>query len=588
MFANFIYLIIALLLYSTYQPTDTHNFGPIETLFLFFGFSLLYAYASWNQFNRLALQVSRDSYARLDHAFNRLLTRYSILAIALFAIDLYALHIPAYILQFPIFSKIPTVAAVCFLCLFILYLAILWTCAHTAYRRIYAAQISRRAYVWSQISFSLPILLPWLVLSGTADFIQILPFPQLKAFLATIEGEVSFFMTFLLLVAIIGPFMIQKFWRCKPLEQGIERSRIEKLCQKANLKYANILYWPIFGGRMVTAGVMGLVKRFRYILVTEALLRLLMPEEIDAVIAHEIGHVKRKHMIFYLVFFAGYMLVSFALLDLVKFAIFYIDPLFSFFTQPSPNQLTLNSILFSSFFILIFLIYFRYIFGYFMRNFERQADCYVYELFNSARPLMTTLDKIAVTSGMSPDRPNWHHFSIAERIGFLSVCENDRSHIKRHDRKIQKSIVIYFVAMLLLGGVGYSLNFGDMGARLEFRLNDKLVKENCQALIDVYEKAYISEPNNLEILNNLAWFYATCDVSLRNPQRALSLALKAASMAEEAHILDTLAESYYINGMVQEAIDAETRALRVTRKHHFYYKEQLQKFKQAAERNELE
>ena len=75
------------------------------------------------------------------------------------------------------------------------------------------------------------------------------------------------------------------------------RSRIENLCQKANFQYADILYWPIFGGRMITAGVMGLMKKFRYILVTKALFHSLEPEEIDAVIAHEIGHIKKKHFI---------------------------------------------------------------------------------------------------------------------------------------------------------------------------------------------------------------------------------------------------------------------------------------------------
>ena len=45
---------------------------------------------------------------------------------------------------------------------------------------------------------------------------------------------------------------------------------------------------------MITAAVMGLIKKFRYILVTQGLLQMLEPEEIDAVIAHEIGHVKKK------------------------------------------------------------------------------------------------------------------------------------------------------------------------------------------------------------------------------------------------------------------------------------------------------
>ena len=64
---------------------------------------------------------------------------------------------------------------------------------------------------------------------------------------------------------------------------------------------------------MITAGVMGLIKQFRYILVTRSLLQRLTPYEIEAVIAHEIGHVKKKHLLFYLIFFAGYMLISYAL-----------------------------------------------------------------------------------------------------------------------------------------------------------------------------------------------------------------------------------------------------------------------------------
>ena len=104
-------------------------------------------------------------------------------------------------------------------------------------------------------------------------------------------------------MAIIGPALVQKFWRCKPLEDGYHRRRIEDLCQREGLAYANILYWPIFGGKMITAGVMGLIKNFSYILVTPSLLKLLQPEEVDAVIAHEIGHIKKKHLLFYLVFY---------------------------------------------------------------------------------------------------------------------------------------------------------------------------------------------------------------------------------------------------------------------------------------------
>ena len=83
------------------------------------------------------------------------------------------------------------------------------------------------------------------------------------------------------------------------------------------LEYNDILHWPIFGGKMITAGVMGLVKKFRYILVTNALLHLLEPDELDMVIAHEIGHVKKMHLVFYLVFFAGFLLISHTVVKLI-------------------------------------------------------------------------------------------------------------------------------------------------------------------------------------------------------------------------------------------------------------------------------
>jgi hypothetical protein len=134
--------------------------------------------------------------------------------------------------------------------------------------------LSRKAYVASNIAFSVPVLLPWLLLSGIADLILALPFDLPRRVLTSPEGETAYFLVFLFAVAVLGPVIIQKFWRCRPLEAGYFRRRIEALCRRADLKYADILYWPIFGGRMITAGVMGLIAPFRYILVTDALLRM--------------------------------------------------------------------------------------------------------------------------------------------------------------------------------------------------------------------------------------------------------------------------------------------------------------------------
>jgi len=606
MFGNFLYFIIVLLIYLTYQPAEETNFSGLETFTLFIGLIVAFFYFTLFLFRRLEKRIAIGDFSRPDHRFHAILTRQSIMAILLFAIDIYGLSLSSFLIEIPIFNTIPTLEALLFLGLFVFYLALVWTCAYGPYKKLYHSDISRRSYVLSNITFSIPVLLPWLLLSGFADLIKILPFEWPGRFLETTEGEVTYFLIFLFVVAIIGPTMIQKIWRCKPLESGEHRKRIENLCQKAGLSYADILYWPIFGGKMITAGVMGLLKKFRYILVTPSLLRLLEPEEIDAVIAHEIGHVKRKHLVFYLLFFVGYMLLNYVIADAVQWWLISAKPFYWFLNKTGFNPSTIISALYSLVFILGLIIYFRFIFGFYMRNFERQADIYVYTLFDSAKPLISTLEKIVTTSGQSADRPNWHHFSIKERIDYLKKCEFDIKWIGRHNRKVKKSIGIFFAGMLLVGFIGYQLSFGVIRDRLSQNYIEKVIarelqkspdnpnlyrlmgdlyyeRKDYEGVRDAYEKAIELRLEDPHVLNNLAWFYATCEIEpMRDPERSLSLAKLAVEIEPSSHIFDTLAESYFVNGMIQEAIEASKRALKLAKGNRAYYKEQLKKFRKAA------
>ena len=608
MFGNFIYFIIVLLIYSTYQPSEDTNFTSIETFILFIGLIVAFAGITWIQFYRIEKRLLQGRFAQLSHKFSSTLTRQSIMAIVLFSINIYGLNLSSFLANIDFLSIIPTFQALLFLGLFIFYLAIVWACAHGPYKMLSNSDLSRRSYILSQISFSVPVLLPWLLLSGVADIINALPFESPKHFLSTTQGQIAYFIVFLVAIAIAGPAVIQKFWRCKPLETGHYRKRIENLCREARLEYADILYWPIFGGRMITAGVMGLVKKFRYILVTNDLLRFLEPEEIDAVIAHEIGHIKKKHLIFYLVFFVGYMLISFATFDLLIYFIIFTEPIYQFISNSGLDQTAVTSSIFSFIIIIFFLIYFRFIFGYFMRNFERQADTYVYTLFDSAAPLISCFEKIAATSGEPYDKPNWHHFSIKSRIEYLKKCETDRVWITRQDNKIIKSIAVYLVGILLIGGIGYNLNFGETGKKLNKHFFEKIIlrelertpdnpnlystlgdlyfsQEKFAETIKAYEQSLTLKPDNPHALNNLAWLQATCNVErFRDPQKALYLAEKAAELEESPYILDTLAESYFANGRFEEAVESEIKALELTVKNRSYYEKQLKRFMEAAKK----
>jgi tetratricopeptide (TPR) repeat protein len=354
---------------------------------------------------------------------------------------------------------------------------------------------------------------------------------------------------------------------------------------------------------MITAGVMGLIRRFRYILISPALIAHLQNHEIEAVVAHEIGHVRKGHLYYYLFFFIGYMLFAYAALDLLVIALLYMTPLWDWLQDGGASVPTSLSLFLSLFFLCLFWCYFRYIFGYFMRHFERQADAYVFSLFDTSAGLISTLQKIAHTSGQPPDRPNWHHFSIIERINFLERCEKNRDLIRRHEQKLKRRLALFAVAMVFIGFFGYQMNFGGGSTQL----NQTLIERYLLGKIDkephngelwrylgdfyyhsdvlskaqqAYERAYAIEPADAELLNNLAWLYATAnDSMIADPQRALELARTAADLKASPHILDTLAESYAVNGRYTEAIQAAQQALAQANENTDYYQSQLAKFK---------
>lgn len=606
MFGNFLYFIVVLLIYSTYQPSEDTGFSPGEAMSFFTGLVVFFYWATRRFFKKLEQDISSGTVFNRDQKFDTLITRQSIMAVVIFSINIFVLGLPSYFTGMTVFREVPTLLALCFIALFIFYLCIIWESAYAAQKMIHRNAMSLKEYIRSNISFSVPVLIPWTLLSGIADIINLLPFEFPKTVLASPAGQAAYFLIFLLVLVFFAPVMIQRFWGCKPLADGIFRSQIESFLKTANLEYAEILNWPLFGGKMITAGVMGIVKKFRYILVTPALLRYLSPEELDAVMAHETGHVKKYHLLFYLFFFVGFMLLSYSVFNLIIFALLYIEPLYHMTFGSDPTGTGIFSQVFSILDIAIFIIYFRFIFGYFMRNFERQADIFVYELMDNAVPLISSLDKIGALGRHSPDKPNWHHFSINQRIGYLKKCEADRSWIQRHNRKVKKSILIYTFIMVVIGGIGYNLNYGEAGKKLSKHFYETIITreiektpdnpvlyrelgdyyyiavKDFQKAIEAYENSIILDPDNPETLNNMAWLYATCENDyFRNPERALELAKKAAHLKKVPHILDTLAESYFVNQQYEMAVQNGQRALELSGRDRAVYLKNLKKYEDA-------
>jgi tetratricopeptide (TPR) repeat protein len=77
-----------------------------------------------------------------------------------------------------------------------------------------------------------------------------------------------------------------------------------------------------------------------------------------------------------------------------------------------------------------------------------------------------------------------------------------------------------------------------------------------------YELLVAEAPSDPAPLNSLAWLYlATNDPAVRNPQRALELALRAVELSRAPQILDTAAEARFETGQPAEAVKLEREAI---------------------------
>lgn len=98
-----------------------------------------------------------------------------------------------------------------------------------------------------------------------------------------------------LTIFLFAPVMIVRMWDTEPLPEGEIRGTLMEMCRRAGVKVRDLLLWKSHGG-IVNAAVMGLVAPLRYVLLSDGLLDQLDRRHIAAVMAHELGHVKKKHM----------------------------------------------------------------------------------------------------------------------------------------------------------------------------------------------------------------------------------------------------------------------------------------------------
>ncbi|MEN6437743.1 MAG: M48 family metalloprotease [Syntrophobacter sp.] len=599
MYSQLIYYIIVLLLFS-FQPPTGSRADYTNASYIIIAFLLFVAHCR-ACCQKIEMQAARGVFlSTLSLGYYRLQTRLNMIVLALLFLYIYAFNLQAYLRIIPGFIQFSTISGLTGLIVYLAHLCVLWFFSHPAYQVVHGSQISRSNFVKTQLSFSVVILAPWLLISSITDLLQFIKTPS---FFSSDFGQFMTVAVALFGFILFGPWLMVRLWRCEPLQPEYIRNELETYCREHNFSVGGFLSWPLFGGEMLTAGIVGILPGLRYILITSGLINLLDIPELKAVVAHEMGHVRKKHLLMFAGLFILFILVVYTLGDMPALFILSNRSILELAMMPGEGAYIVWLIRIMPTIILM-VLFLRFIFGFFLRNSERQADLFALQLLGTPMPLVSSFEKIARCSGKIADLPNWHHYGIRQRIDFLFAAFENRNLIREHNRKLYGAALAFvgLAAVLFFASAEFSRSkFSDAWlsdiqlAELEMKIAQNPDNIPLQAAYGglLFEKARYSEaesvlsaalaldPLNPSILNNLAWLYATTPAPFRNPPEALELALRAAAVNPEPYVLDTLAEAYYVNGRYREALAAINEALAKVGPERDHYLKQKEKFQRA-------
>ena len=117
---------------------------------------------------------------------------------------------------------------------------------------------------------------------------------------------IAIFAIFVLFIFAISPYLV--FWleKLKPVDERLKKELID-FCESLGVKIRDIKVTGKKGYKIANAGVSGILPNYRYIFLTEYLLENFSTDEIKAVIAHEIGHIKGRHLIINAILKVGWL-----------------------------------------------------------------------------------------------------------------------------------------------------------------------------------------------------------------------------------------------------------------------------------------
>ena len=218
-----------------------------------------------------------------------------------------------------------------------------------------------------------------------------------------------------LLLSIIAPVLIVPiFFRTKPIEDGEVKARLERLAEKAGTKVRGV-YAIEFGSKVTAANaaLMGMGNTRRIVL-SDTLLSAYTPDEIEVIMAHELGHHVHRDMFRLLIFQSAMLLIGFYIVSLVFHAGV---TAFGFDRVGDPAAFPLLIIISGAFSLLA-----SPVISSFSRFVESQADGYALTLSGNPAAFISSMTKLT-DQNLSVAQPGrweevlfWEHPSYVRRV----------------------------------------------------------------------------------------------------------------------------------------------------------------------------
>lgn len=212
-------------------------------------------------------------------------------------------------------------------------------------------------------------------------------------------------MLFQLVTAALFPIVLAPiFYKFTPLQEGELKDRLERLTEKLRFKMAGV--FTIDGSRRSAhsnAFFAGLGKTRRIVLF-DTLIQSLNPAEIVAVIAHEIGHNKRRHILKGLVLSSLTTLGSLYVLE----KCLEWPPFFEAFGVPEPS-LQIGFVIFGLL-SSVFTFPLNPIFQWLSRRNEYEADRYSVEVNGDKEGMISSLVKLSKDNLSNLTPHPWYSF----------------------------------------------------------------------------------------------------------------------------------------------------------------------------------